>query len=63
MERWFDVDTRIYTVDFDQKENAGPQQYMEDELQKIISAVVGIGGIAFVSYTGMPVFSYRGRLK
>ena len=34
----------------------------EDELQKIISKpVVGIEGIAFVPYTGMPVFAYRGQ--
>ena len=56
----FDVGTWIYTVDFDQEDNAGPQQYTEDELQKIISKpVVGIRDIAFVPYTGMPVFAYR----
>ncbi len=37
---------------------------MEDELQNIIfKPVVGIGGIVFVPYTGMPVFAYRGESK
>ena len=57
----FDVVTRIYTVAFDREDNAGPQQYTEDELQKIISKpVTGIEGISFVPYTDMPVYAYRG---
>ena len=31
---------RIYTVAFDEKDNADPKQYTEDELQKIISKPV-----------------------
>ena len=51
---------QIYTVEFDEKDNADPQQYTEDELQKIISKpVTGIEGISFVPYTDMPVYAYR----
>ena len=33
-------------------------------MQKIISKpVVGIGGIAFVTDTGMPVFAYKGEIE
>ena len=51
---------QIYTVEFDEKDNAEPQQYTEDELQKIISKpVTGIEGISFVPYTDMPVHCKR----
>ncbi len=59
----FDVNTLIYTVQFDREDNADPQHYKEDELQKIIfKPVVGIESIEFVPYTGMLVFAYRGEI-
>ena len=55
---------QIYTVEFDEKDNAEPQQYTEDELQKIVSLpVVGIEGIRFVPYTDMQVYAYRGEIE
>ena len=60
----FDIGTWIYTVHFDWEDNADPQHYTEDELQKIISKpVVGIGGIAFVPHTEMLVFVYKGEIE
>jgi hypothetical protein len=59
-----DAYNRIYTVEFDGKDNADPQQYTEDELQKIVSMpVVGIEGIRFVPYTDMQVYAYRGEIE
>jgi hypothetical protein len=53
--------TIVYIVEFDEKINDDPQQYTEDELQKIISRpVFGIEGISCSPYTGMPVYAYRG---
>jgi hypothetical protein len=59
-----DAYNQIYTVEFDEKDNADPQQYTEDELQKIVSKpVVGIEGISFVPYRDMLVYAYQGENK
>ena len=57
----YDVGSGLYTAEFDKKDNADPQKYTSDELQKIVTKpVVGMKGISFVPYTGMSVFSFRG---
>ena len=51
----------IYMVAFEDRDNADPHKYTEDEMQKIVSNhIVGMRGIKFVPYSGMPVFAYRG---
>ena len=43
----------MYRVEFDEKDNAEPQEYTKDQLQKVICRpVIGIGGIMFVPYNG-----------
>ena len=60
----FDDDRKMYRVEFDERDNAEPQEYTEDQLLKVICRpVVGIGGIMFVPYNGMPVFAYRGEIE
>jgi hypothetical protein len=55
-----DAYNRIYTVEFDEKDNADPQQYTEDERQKIVSKpVVGIEGISIVPYRDTLVYAYQ----
>jgi hypothetical protein len=57
----YDVGSRLYTAEFDGKDNADPQTYTSYELQKIITKpVVGMKGISFVPYTDMSVFAFRG---
>lgn len=48
-------------MEFDEEDNAEPQEFTEDQLQNINSKpVIGIGGITFVPYNSMAVFAYRG---
>ncbi len=55
-----DVDNGMYTVEFEEKDDAAPQFYIADEIRKILfKPVVGIGGASFVPYPGMPVFACR----
>jgi hypothetical protein len=57
----FDVDGGLYTAEFNKKDDADPQKYGPDELQKIATElVVGMKGISFVPYPGMTVFAFRG---
>jgi hypothetical protein len=56
-----DAYNQIYTIEYDEKDNADPKQNTEDQLKTIIfKPVVGIEGISFVPYTDMKVYAYRG---
>lgn len=57
----FDVDSRLYTAEFDEKDDADPQKNTANELQKIVTKpVVRMKGILLVPYAGMTVFAFRG---
>ena len=60
----FDVNRVLYTVEFDEKDDAEPQKCTADELQKIVTEpVVGMKGISFVPYPGMTVIAFRGEYE